>query len=75
MRLSDIMGNADLSFYPIVALILFLISFSGIVIYIVARKNRQIFEEAKQLPLADDVLMPRNELASAEALRQGVGHE
>ncbi len=76
MRLSDIMGNANLSVYPIIALVLFLIAFSAIVLYLFARRNQRIFEQAKQLPLADGELMPREELASGETLSLGgVGHE
>lgn len=68
MRLSDIMGNADLSFYPIVALVLFLFAFVAIVVYLFARRNQETFERAKELPLADGVLMPRENMGE-------VGHE
>ena len=56
MRLSDIMGNANLAFYPVVGLVLFLFAFALIVVYVFSKRNQAAFERASQLPLGDEEL-------------------
>jgi cbb3-type cytochrome oxidase subunit 3 len=52
MRLSELMSNMDLSFYPQVALVIFLAVFTGVVIRLFTRAKD--YEEASRLPLNDD---------------------
>lgn len=54
MRLSDIMGAADLSAYAEVAMILFLAAFVAIVIAIFAPGRRQTYDAASRMPLDDE---------------------
>jgi cbb3-type cytochrome oxidase subunit 3 len=53
MRLSDVLGQAGLSVYAQVALVLFVLAFIGIIIYVFAKKNRETFDRARMLPLDD----------------------
>lgn len=53
MRLSDIMGNAGLSGYAQVALVLFLLAFLGIVWWVFRPANRHRWESDAQMPLDD----------------------
>jgi cbb3-type cytochrome oxidase subunit 3 len=54
MRLSELVSPLTPSTLTQVALILFLAIFTGVVIYVFARDNREIFERARRFPLADD---------------------
>ncbi len=53
MRLSDIMSHAGLSGYAIVAMVLFIVAFGGIVWKVFQRSNRDEYEHARRLPLED----------------------
>ena len=53
MKLSDIMGNAGLSAYAEVALVLFLGVFIAIVIRTFAPSRRRELDEASMIPLDD----------------------
>jgi hypothetical protein len=52
MRLSDIMGNAGLAFWPQVALIIFLLVFFAVTIRVYTRP-RSVFAAQAQLPFDD----------------------
>jgi cbb3-type cytochrome oxidase subunit 3 len=53
MRLSDIMGHADLAGYAEVALVLFLLAFLVIAIAVLAPGRAKEWERASRLPLED----------------------
>ncbi|MEO1480696.1 MAG: cbb3-type cytochrome c oxidase subunit 3 [Myxococcota bacterium] len=53
MRLSDIMGNADLAIWPSIGLILFLSIFAVVVVMTFSRKRSAQYKEASQIPLDD----------------------
>lgn len=53
MRLSDIMGNAGLSVYAEIALVIFLIAFLLIVVSVFAPSRQKEFEAASRMPLDD----------------------
>ncbi len=55
MKLSDIMGNAGLSMYAQVALILFLAVFIAVIIRTWAPSRRREMQEAAMLPLNDEL--------------------
>ena len=55
MKLSDIMGNAGLSMYAQVALLLFLAVFIAVIIRTWAPSRRLELEEAAMLPLNDEL--------------------
>lgn len=55
MRLSDIMGNADLAIWPSVGLVLFLGIFAGVVAFVFSRRKAKDYEEASRIPLDDYV--------------------
>lgn len=54
MRLSDIMGNLELSVYPQIALVIFLGVFAGVLARVLSRSAQAEFREAAVLPLNDD---------------------
>lgn len=54
MKLSDIMGAANLSVYAEIALILFILAFVGVVITTFAPGRRQTFDAASRMPLDDE---------------------
>lgn len=60
MRLSDLMSGADLSFYPQVAMALFLLAYLTIAVRLFVRPHRDPamgaldLDAAARLPLADD---------------------
>ena len=54
MKLSDIMGNAGLSMYAQVALVLFLAVFIAITIRTFAPSRRRELDEAAMIPLNDE---------------------
>ncbi|MEM6730270.1 MAG: cbb3-type cytochrome c oxidase subunit 3 [Myxococcota bacterium] len=55
MRLSDIMGNADLAIWPSIGLILFLGIFAGVVAFVFSRRKAKDYDEASRIPLDDFV--------------------
>ncbi len=55
MKLSDIMGHADLSMYAQVALVLFLGVFIAVTIRTFAPSRRAELEQTARLPLDDGV--------------------
>lgn len=56
MKLSDVMGAADLSIYAEVGLVLFLLAFLGVVVRVLSPKNDQEHNEAQMLPLSDEMI-------------------
>jgi len=56
MKLSDVMGAADLSIYAEVGLVLFLLAFLGVVVRVLSPKNDQEHNEAQMLPLNDEMI-------------------
>jgi len=53
MRLSELMSNMDLAFYPQVALVIFLTIFAVVCVRVFSRKRKQEYERASRLPLED----------------------
>lgn len=58
MRLSDIMSRLELSFYPQVALVIFLVVFASVMIRTFSRSRAGAFDHAASLPLEDDATFP-----------------
>ena len=54
MRLSELMSAAGLAFYAEVALVVFFVTFLGILWFIFNKRNRKRFDQARLLPFADD---------------------
>ena len=54
MRLSDIMGAANLSVYAEIAMILFIVAFIAIVIRIFSPGRQQTYDAASRMPLDDE---------------------
>ncbi len=54
MKLSDIMGNANLSFYAEVALVIFLIVFLTVAVRLFLPSRQKDLQEAARLPLEED---------------------
>jgi cbb3-type cytochrome oxidase subunit 3 len=54
MKLSDIMGNANLSIYAEVAMVIFLLVFLAIAVRLWLPGRQQALQEAARLPLDDD---------------------
>jgi cbb3-type cytochrome oxidase subunit 3 len=54
MRLSDIMGAANLSVYAEIAMILFIAAFVAIVIAIFAPGAQRTYDAASRMPLDDE---------------------
>lgn len=53
MSLTDIVSGMNLTIYPLVALVISLVTFLGVVVYAVLRPRREIDRQAR-LPLEDD---------------------
>jgi len=53
MRLSDIMAGLDLTIFPQVALVIFIIVFALSITRILGRSRHAAFKEAAMLPLDD----------------------
>jgi len=51
--LGDFIGNADISTFPQIALVIFFLVFAGIVLYVVCRR-KGYWDHASRLPLEDD---------------------
>ena len=54
MRLSDIMGAANLSVYAEIAMILFIVAFVAIVIAVFSRRRQRTYDAASRMPLDDE---------------------
>jgi len=54
------MGNMDLSIYPQIGLVMFLIIFSVVVARILNRSNQAMYDEASLIPLSDEPVTPRH---------------
>ncbi len=54
MRLSDIMGRLDLSIYPQIALVIFLVVFVCVMFRAFSRSRAAELNRAASLPLEDD---------------------
>lgn len=54
MRLTDIMGQLGLSFYPQVGLIIFLVVFGAIVLRVFSPGRKSEFSRGVMLPLESD---------------------
>ena len=52
--MSELMSNMNLAFWPQVALVIFLVIFTGVVIKTFAKSEKANQEEASRLPLASD---------------------
>ena len=53
MRMSDIVSNAGLAFYPQVALVLFLVAFAIVLVRTFLPAAQPLWERAGRLPLDD----------------------
>ena len=60
MRLSDIMSHSGLSGYAIVAMVLFIIAFGGIVWKVFQGSRHEEYEHARRLPLEDGTPKPHS---------------
>jgi cbb3-type cytochrome oxidase subunit 3 len=69
MKLSDIMGNAGLSFYAQVALVIFFGVFVAVTLYTWKPSRKQELDEAAMLPLNDELPVAR---AASTSRAQGV---
>lgn len=71
MRLSDIMGNMNLSIFPQIGLVMFLSIFAVVVYRIVRKENQAQYEAARFIPLSDapDATSQRSE-SKSEAPRE-----
>lgn len=55
MKLSDIMGAAGLVTWAEIGLVISFLTFAAIVVYVYVVRSRASYEDARQLPLDDDV--------------------
>ena len=53
MSLSDVVGNAEMTFWAEAALVLFFLAFMGIVVYVFIRR-RVSWDRTRNLPLEDN---------------------
>ena len=51
--LGDFIGNADISTFPQIALVIFFLVFAGILVYVAVRR-KGYWDRASRLPLEDD---------------------
>ena len=61
MKLSDVMGNAGLSVYAEVAMVVFLVAFIAIVVRLFWPSRKARLERQRFIPLEDQPLEPRKE--------------
>lgn len=59
MKLSDIMGNAGLSFYAQVALVIFFGVFCAVTLYTWKPSRKRELDDAAMIPLNDEPLVAR----------------
>ncbi len=69
MRLSDIMGRLDLSFYPQVALVIFLVVFAAVMLRVFSRSRSHEFNHAASLPLEEDSPRAATHIPTAHTFR------
>lgn len=53
MSKSDMMSAMDLSMFPQIALVIFLVVFAGVLVRVFSRARTKEYEEASRLPLED----------------------
>lgn len=58
MRLTDIMSRLDLSVYPQIALVMFLIIFAAAMKHVFSRARTEEFRRGSTLPLESDDQLP-----------------
>jgi cbb3-type cytochrome oxidase subunit 3 len=58
MKLSDIMSGLGLSVFPIIAMVLFLTAFAGVVAHALRRSGKAEFDRAAMLPLSESAELP-----------------
>ena len=61
MKLSDIVSAAGLFVYAEVALVLFLVAFTAVLIDVLRKRPREEFDHAASLPLEDGSMTPSPE--------------
>lgn len=54
MKLSDVMSSLGLAIFPVIALLLFLSVFIGVLLQVLNRARRTEFDDAALLPLHED---------------------
>jgi hypothetical protein len=59
MRLSEIMGRLDLTFWPQAALVIFLLVFAAVVVRLYVRSGSKDYEQISRIPIEDHVVSPR----------------
>ena len=69
MKLSDIMGNAGLSFYAQVALVIFFGVFIAVTLYTWKPSRRAELDDAAMIPLNDDLQVAHAAIAAAPTAR------
>jgi cbb3-type cytochrome oxidase subunit 3 len=57
--MSDVMSSLGLAIFPIIALVLFLSVFIGVVLQVTRRNRKSTLDNAAFLPLADEVASTR----------------
>jgi cbb3-type cytochrome oxidase subunit 3 len=58
MKLSDVMSHANLAFYAEVAMLIFMATFIGIVIWLFWPSRRDALERHRSMPLSDEGRRP-----------------
>lgn len=54
MNLSDVMSHAGLWIYAVIAMVIFMAAFVGIVIWLFRPSHRNRLEQHRDMPLSDD---------------------
>lgn len=70
MRLSDIMGNAGLSVYAQVALVIFILVFLAIIVRTWAPSRQEELREISMIPLKDEPTAPPTDAPSAPLTKE-----
>ncbi len=60
MRLSDLIGALDISAFPQIALVIFLITFGALCVRLFRTGSRSDADRASLLPLQDDAPTPKD---------------
>ena len=63
MKLSDVMSGLGLAAFPIVAMLLFLTVFAGVIVTVLKRSKRAEFDRATLLPLDEPERAPSHATA------------
>lgn len=66
MKLSDVMGAADLAVYAEVGLVLFLAAFLAVVARVLLPGRDDSYEKARMIPLSDEPTEPRYTAATVK---------